>query len=277
MKRLLLCKTILLVAATLSGRQALAQNNIVKEMEQTPQRYVRAVQQGRNLVEDLMTQQGIPGLSVAVAVDGAVVWSEGFGFADLENRVPVSPKTRFRIGSVSKLLTAAAVARLYEQGYLDLDAPVQRYVPAFPKKDFEITTRQLAGHLAGVRHYKREEFINRQRYNTVVESLNMFKDDPLLHQPGAKYLYSTYGYTLISAVIEGASKQDYPSYMLQHLFQPLNMQGHRIYHHGGESIGGRAFLIVYPDSKLVVALLANLTFARIAEQDASKIAWMFMN
>ena len=81
------------------------------------------------------------GLSVAVAIDGQIVWSEGFGFADLEQQVPVTTVTKFRIGSVSKVLAIAALAELYEQGRLDIDAPVQKYVPSFPDKGYVITTR----------------------------------------------------------------------------------------------------------------------------------------
>jgi len=78
-----------------------------------------------------------------VMKDGEVVWSEGFGWADIEQQVAVTPLTRFRIGSVSKSLTAAAVARLVQQGKLDVDAPVQRYVPTFPDKGVVITTREV--------------------------------------------------------------------------------------------------------------------------------------
>src|SRR3984893_571180 len=98
-----------------------------------------------------------PGMSIAVAVDGKLVWAEGFGLADLEQCVPVSPKTKFRIGSTSKPLTSAGLMVLYDQKQLDLDAPIKRYVPTFPDKGETITTRQLLGHLAGIRDYNAEE------------------------------------------------------------------------------------------------------------------------
>ena len=97
--------------------------------------------------------RGIPGLSLTVAVDGKIVYSEGFGYADLEERVPAWPTSKFRIGSISKPLTATALVELVEAGKLDLDAPLQKYVPSFPDKGAVITTRMLAGHLAGIRHY----------------------------------------------------------------------------------------------------------------------------
>jgi CubicO group peptidase (beta-lactamase class C family) len=166
-----------------------------------------------------------PGMAVAVAVDGKLVWAEGFGFADLEQCVPASPKTKFRIGSTSKPLTAAAAMLLYEQGRLDLDSPIQRYVPAFPDKGYVITTRQLLGHLGGIRGYTvadgNDE--NRDAYHSVTESLKRFKDDPLIAPPGTKWKYSAYGYVLISAAIEGASGQDFLSFMHDRVFLPLGM------------------------------------------------------
>jgi serine beta-lactamase-like protein LACTB len=165
-----------------------------------------------------------PGMSVAVAVDGKIVWAEGFGLADVEQCVPATPKTKFRIGSTSKPLTSAAAALLYEQGRIDLDAPIQRYVPSFPDKGQVITTRELLGHLGGIRHYNAaEEIENQKQYSSVTESLARFKDDPLIAPPGTKWRYSTYGYVLVSAVIEGASGQDFLTFMHDKVFLPLGM------------------------------------------------------
>jgi serine beta-lactamase-like protein LACTB, mitochondrial len=167
-----------------------------------------------------------PGMSIAVAVDGKLVWAEGFGLADLEQCVAVTPKTKFRIGSTSKPLTSAGVMLLYDQKRLDLDAPIQRYVPTFPAKGQVITTLELLGHLAGIRDYNAEEGskLDRDVYPSVSESLKRFKDDPLAASPGTKWIYSTYGYVLASAAIEGASGQDFLSFMHDKVFSPLGMQ-----------------------------------------------------
>ncbi|HVH69024.1 MAG TPA: serine hydrolase domain-containing protein [Gemmatimonadales bacterium] len=165
----------------------------------------------------------IPGVQVAVAVDRQVVWSEAFGYADLAHHTPVTPLTQFRIGSVSKPITATAVALLYEQGKLDLDAPVQRYVPSFPVKRYAITTRELAGHLAGIRHYQDDEFLSNRHYNTVLDGLAIFAADSLLFPPGTKFSYSSYGWNLISAVVEGASGEDFLHYMAAQVLRPLGM------------------------------------------------------
>jgi CubicO group peptidase (beta-lactamase class C family) len=171
-----------------------------------------------------MTANGIPGVSVAVAVDGEVVWTEGFGFADVENRVPLTAETRMRIGSVSKSVTSAAVGLLVQEGKLDLDAPVQRYVPSFPRKAQPITTRQLAGHLAGIRHYRGTEMLSARPYPTVVASLDIFKDDSLLHPPGSRYAYSSYGWNLLSAVVEGAAGKPFLTVMHERVFAPLGLR-----------------------------------------------------
>lgn len=185
-----------------------------------------AVERARAFAEELRATVGSPGLAAAVAVDGRVVWSEGFGLADLEHRVPVGPETRFRIGSVSKLFTAAAVARLVQEGKLDLDAPIQRYVPDFPVKDGgPITPRQLAGHLAGIRHYTPADFFRPPRaYANVGEGLAIFRDDPLVHPPGTKYLYSSYGYNLLGAVVEGAAGEGFWAAVRRLVLDPLGLR-----------------------------------------------------
>ena len=131
-----------------------------------------------------------------------MIWSEGFGLADVEQGVPVTPLTRFRLGSVSKLTTAASVARLVEAGTLDLDGPSQRYVPDLPQKPWPVTTRQLASHSAGIRHYlvKDDRFpgllAGNPHFATVTAGLAIVKDDPLLFEPGTRYAYSSYGWNV---------------------------------------------------------------------------------
>src|SRR5438477_7390008 len=145
--------------------------------------YSKAEEHARAVAKEWLAR-GIPGLSVAVAVDGQIIYSEGFGYADVEQRVPAWPTTKFRIGSVSKSLTAVGLVQLVEQGKLDLDVPIQKYVPAFPDKGTLITTRMLAGHLAGIRHYKDDEFTISKHYEKVAEGLKIFADDPLVSPPG---------------------------------------------------------------------------------------------
>jgi CubicO group peptidase (beta-lactamase class C family) len=181
------------------------------------------VREARALVQQDQAAKGYPGIAIAVSVDEQTVWSEGFGYADLEHRLPMTPSIKFRVGSIAKPMTTAAVVTLSEEGRLDLDVPIQRYVPTFPEKSYPITARQLGGHLAGIRHYEGAENFIRDPYATVVDGLAIFKDDPLLHEPGTAYRYSTYGFNLLSAVVEGASGHDFLTYMRDAVFRPLGM------------------------------------------------------
>jgi len=168
----------------------------------------------------------LPGLQVAVAVNGRLIWSEGFGYADRERGQPVARTTMFQIGSISKTLTGDAVALLVEAHKLDLDVPIQRYVPSFPEKRWPITARELAGHKSGIRHYHRDghaENYTTTHYPTVLSSLVMFAADSLEFEPGTRFGYSTYGYTLLSAALESASGEDFLTFMSNRVFRPLGM------------------------------------------------------
>src|SRR5215475_16058517 len=170
-----------------------------------------ATEHARAIAKEWLAR-GIPGFNVAVAIDGKIVYSEAFGYADLEQRVPAWPITKFRIGSVSKPLTSAALMKLVEQGKIDLDAPIQKYAPTFPDKGAVITARLLAGHLGGIRHYKDGEVDNQKHYDNVVDGLERFKDDPLVVPPGTKFSYSSYGFNLLSAVMQGAAGKPFLAY-----------------------------------------------------------------
>ncbi len=185
--------------------------------------------QVEDAVSKFMAASGAPGVSVAVVLNGEHVWSEGFGMADLENNVPVTPQTLFRLASISKSMTATAAMHLWEQGKLDLEAPIQKYCPAFPKKEWPISTRQLLGHLGGIRHYRSDspddvEVNNTRHFNDpIAGGIQFFANDPLVEKPGTKFHYSTQGFTLIGCAIEGASAEKYIEYMRENIFQPASM------------------------------------------------------
>ena len=187
--------------------------------------YSHAITESKRMLDSLIIDGKVAGIDAAIAIDGKIVWSEAFGYADLENMKPVvNGKTKFRIGSVSKPLTSAAIGKLMDENKLDLDQPIQTYVPYFPLKKYPITVRQVAGHLAGIRHYRGEEFLLSKRYDTVKEGLEIFQNDTLLFEPASQFSYSSYGFNLISAVVEGASGQDFLTYMEQEIFEPLDMK-----------------------------------------------------
>jgi serine beta-lactamase-like protein LACTB, mitochondrial len=180
-------------------------------------------------VSTFMSSSHAPGVSVAVVEDGEYEWSNGFGLADLENNVPASEHTLYRLGSISKSLTAVAAMELWERGQVDLDAPVQKYCPAFPQKPWSITTRQVMGHLAGIRHYKGGsddvEFNNTRHFDDPIQAgLDFFKNEPLLSKPGTEYRYSTHGYTLVACVIEGAAHAKYLDFMRENVTTAAGME-----------------------------------------------------
>jgi CubicO group peptidase (beta-lactamase class C family) len=332
----------------------------------------RASAEARVILESLREVEGIPGLAVAVGLGDRLVFSEGFGWSDVENQVPVTARTRFRIGSVSKPLTAAALAVLVREGKIDLDAGIRDYVPSFPEKEHRITVRQLAGHLGGIRHYRAGGFFNREQFDTVAASLRVFSGDPLVHEPGSSYRYSTYGYVLLSAAMAKVAGRPYLELMQERVFGPLGMKStgpevaeaiipgraefydrtrggdlvnapsenysykwagggflstaedlvtfglamsrgelvgsemrdllftsqknrageetgygmgwrpdrdwreRKVVHHGGSSEGARAFVLVYPEEQLAIALLANFSSASILEGEAECLAQLFL-
>ncbi|MEX2263934.1 MAG: serine hydrolase domain-containing protein [Bryobacteraceae bacterium] len=177
------------------------------------------------VVTSEMSRLNIPGLSVAIVTGGELRWANGYGLADLENSVPAKAATVYRLASISKPITAVAAMQLVERGKLDLDAPVRKYLPSFPEKEWPITARQLLGHLGGVRHYRSGEEVNSTRhYESVCEALDIFQNDALMHQPGTKYAYTTYGYNLLGCVVELASATRFADYIRKNIFLPAGME-----------------------------------------------------
>lgn len=175
-------------------------------------------------ISSAMAKDNIPGMSVAIVVDKKLAWANGFGLADLENFVPAKASTVYRLASISKTITSTAALQLFERGKLDLDAPVQKYCAAFPEKKWPVTTRQVLGHLGGIRHYLPKDFPeNTKHFTSINDSLVFFKDDALIHEPGTKYFYSSYGYNLLGCVIEGASGMTYLDFVRENVFKTAGM------------------------------------------------------
>jgi serine beta-lactamase-like protein LACTB len=185
-------------------------------------------------VSKFMAQSSVPAISVAVVEGGEEVWAEGFGMADLENFVPATPQTLYRLASISKSLTATGAMQLWESGKLDLDAPIQKYCPAFPQKSEPITTREVLAHLGGIRHYKSDsqedpEVGNTKHFtDTIAAGLDFFKNDPLVAPPGTKFSYSTQGFTLVGCAMEGASGRKYADLIRENVFRPAGMNDTQI-------------------------------------------------
>lgn len=211
------------------------------------------IQASRALIREIMEAEGVPGASVAVGIGDEIVWAEGFGWANIELGVPVTTLTKFRVGSVSKTLTATAVGLLLERDQLDLDVPVQTYVPEFPEKRWPITTRQVGGHTAGVRHYRGQEMLSSEAFPTVDAGLEIFAEDTLLFEPETAYSYSSYGWNLLSAVLEGASGTEFLEFMRDEVFEPLGLR-HTVADHNDSIVIHRTeFYEQGPDGAVVNA------------------------
>jgi CubicO group peptidase (beta-lactamase class C family) len=305
-----------------------------------------------------------------VYADGRVAASEVVGAADLSEPLPARPTTRYRIGSVSKLLTATAALRLAADRRLNLDAPLRTVLAGVPADKAEITIRQLAGHLSGLPHYTATNYVNTTRYRNVSDTVAGYLSLPLLTAPGTKYAYSSYGYNVLGAVIQQSAAKEFRQVVSDQVLTPLNMahtaaevdpqgtdaarlyargdgdalvaaspsdlsdrwpsggyvstaedlvrfgvgvmsgsflptelrrvltepqridgkptkvgfgwriaidpDGRQYIHHGGDSVGGRAFLLVYPSDGVAVALLTNVSFAAIGEREAQAVAKAFL-
>lgn len=185
----------------------------------------------KELIKKKMAKDRIPGLSIAIVINGELAWSSGFGLADIENGVAARASTVYRTASIGKPLTATAVMQLAERGLLDIEAPVQIYCPAFPEKRWPLTTRHLLGHTSGIRHYggprNDAELFNTIHYTSVIEALDIFKNDSLLFMPGSGHQYSTFGYNVLGCVVEGSSGKDFLAYMRIHIFEPAGMSNTR--------------------------------------------------
>lgn len=182
-------------------------------------------------VKDFMAANGVPGVSVSVVVDGKLVWSQGYGLADVENSVPATATTMFRTASIGKTMTATAAMILADEGKLDLNADIRDYCPAFPPKPWRITPWNLLTHTSGIRHYggphDQEEQLSAVHYANVTDAMAPFKNDPLQFEPGTKWQYSTYGYDVLACVIEGASHTPFLTFMKTRVWDPAGMSSTR--------------------------------------------------
>lgn len=184
-----------------------------------------ARQIGRAYADSVRLVKGIPGMAAAVMVKGSM-WSAGLGYADRVRSMAVTPTTQFQIGGLTTLLTAVTTLKLVEAGRVYLDSPVQRYLPDYPmvRDSAAITPRLLAGHLAGIRHFGRNEQINQKHYKDLKAGLVTFQNDPLRFMPGERYAYSACGYNLLGATLEAADGREFATIVRKTVTNPLKMK-----------------------------------------------------
>src|SRR5215216_3458781 len=171
-------------------------------------------------------QPNEPGAAVIALKDQQPVFRKGYGLANLELHVPITPDTVFRLASVTKQFTAVAILMLMEQGKLALQDPITRFLPDYPTHDHTITVEHLLTHTSGIRSYTdmpewpplwRKDF-------SVGELIDSFKDQPMQFAPGTRWAYNNSGYVLLGAIIEQLSGLSYAQFVQQHIFEPLGMR-----------------------------------------------------
>ena len=184
----------------------------------------------------------VPGAAVLVLQDGQPLLRRGYGLADLENPAPVTPATNFRLASVSKQFTAAAILLLAQDGKLSLDDPVRKWLPSLPASDDAITLRHLLTHASGLLDY--EELMAPDYMGQVhdIDVLHMLeRDDRLYFAPGSGYRYSNGGYALLALVVGKASGKDFATFLHERIFAPLGMAHTVAYEQGVSTVANRAY------------------------------------
>lgn len=183
-----------------------------------------AQKQAERIIDHLLDTKMIPGMAISVTQKGHTIWEKGYGWADIKQKTPIIPeKTLFRIASVSKPISAVSLAKMHEQGIINWNHSLYEYVPEFPKKPFDFTIKQLAGHLAGIRGYKGREVFN-DRFLSIEQGIEMFANDPLLFAPGTKYHYNSFDWNLVSLAMQQAADIPFEVYIKENVFVPLGMK-----------------------------------------------------
>jgi len=179
--------------------------------------------------DEYMQKNSLPSLSAGISDHGKIVWTTYTGSADLENTIPVSKNSLYRIASISKFITTVAIMQLVEQGKIKLDKDARNYLPYIPQKKWSFTVRQLLNHTSGIRTYKNnEEFNSKQNFSSLRDAIQYVMKDTLDYQPGTKYVYSTLAFNLLAGIIEQTSGLSFGEYLRKNIFEPAKMTSSRL-------------------------------------------------
>ena len=206
------------------------QDRTAGEQTAIPDDYADIVSAANQRLDDAINAHDFPAVSIALGKDGALIWARAAGYRDLSGQRLATLDTQFRIGSVSKAVSATLAAKLAEDGVLDIDAPIKTLVPYYPQKSYDVTTRQLMTHTAGIRHYgfclcfPFDEYSNQKHHDSVESAVGHFSKSPLLFEPGTDFAYSSFGFVLASAAMEGASGQSFDRLIDTRLTAPLGLK-----------------------------------------------------
>lgn len=178
-----------------------------------------------NLFEQRILDQNIVGASAGYSIYGVTEWQAAIGFSDKKNNITFETETKVRMASIAKSMTAIAVMQLVEKGLINLDSPIKTYIPDYPlQSKIQITTRHLLSHTSGIAGYKNsKEAETKITYSSLTDAVDLFKNRKLLFEPGTKYNYTSYGYTLLGLIIEKVSGINFESYMRENIWDVAGM------------------------------------------------------
>ena len=225
--------------------------NIFSELDQFKQKYSgkfkdnatrqnipTTIEQAKQIMADIvkqyMTDYSIPGLVIGLSIRGETIWTEAFGFKDIENNVPATVDDVWSLASISKPLTSTLIARLAMDGMVDVNAPITQYLPSdvFPQKKFNgipvtITLGHVLSHMAGLwpAEFPEDFFFDAEVYKALncTESVVRYKDEPLIFAPGTSFTYSNYGYQVAGALLEAILGNTFPNLIREYYGNILGM------------------------------------------------------
>src|SRR5436190_11501636 len=246
------------IAAKIAGREEVMQMLLKKGAKDKP------VPSSETLVDNYyrsLNGKEASGIAVLVARDGNVLYRKGFGYADIKNKIPVRPDTKFRIGSVTKQFTAAAILKLQENGSLSVNDKLSKFIPDFPRGD-EVTIHQLLTHTSGIHSYtNNDDFIGQVTKTISPDSLvNLIKKHPYDFNPGEKWQYNNSGYFILGYIISKISGKPYAQYLKETFFDPLHMDNTGV-HYAGIKLENEAKGYARNGSKYVEALNWDMSWA----------------
>jgi len=175
------------------------------------------------ILKKLVQKKKVPGVAITISKNGITTFSKGYGYADLESELPINPSTTiFRVGSVSKSISATGLAKMVANSQIHLEDSIHNCIKSFPKKKYDFTIKQLGGHLAGIRNYKGNEFMNNKPL-TIREGVALFENDALLFQPGESYSYTSYSWNLLSLAMQEVAQKPFETIIEDEVLIPLGL------------------------------------------------------
>jgi CubicO group peptidase (beta-lactamase class C family) len=170
----------------------------------------------------------MPGASVLVSQNGDIIYQKGFGYADIEKKIPVTPDTKFKIGSISKQFTAVAILKLQEENKIKIADKLSKYIPDFPRGN-EVTIYQLLTHTSGIHDYSVQPNLDMTKPITHQALLDIIKKLPYDFNPGERYLYNNSGFVILGYIVAQLSGKTLSEYLNETFFKPLGMTNSGIY------------------------------------------------